>query len=167
MSMRWKILVSVGALALIPVAGVAQSSGRAVSVLAGPSQYDLAGTGTTAFVALRIDLPVDRRLVVEPAVTYLAYESQGGARTHHVLPEAQLQVTGAGEVVRPYLGAGLGASWVSRGADDELGLSLSAAGGVRVRTSSSWILRGELRVRAIDPWVGTTADWAVGIGRRF
>lgn len=167
MRMRWKILLWVGALALSPWMAAAQESGRAVSVLAGPSQYDLSGTGTTPFGTVRLDLPVERRLVLEPAFTYMSYESQAGARTHHMLPEAQLQVTGAGTVFRPYLGVGLGASWATGAADDEFDLTLSTAAGLRVRMSSDWILRGELRVRAIDPWTGTTADWGLGIGRRF
>jgi hypothetical protein len=152
---------------MTPSMGAAQESGRAVSVLAGPSQYDLAGTGTTPFVALRLDLPVHRRLVLEPGFAYLSYESQGGARIHHVLPEAQLHVTGVGDAFRPYLGGGIGASWATSAADDEIDLTLSVATGLRVRAGSGWILRGELRVRAIDPWTGTTADWGVGVGKRF
>ena len=30
-----------------------------------------------------------------------------------------------------------------------------------------WGVRGELRMRSIDPWVGTTADWGLGVTRRF
>ena len=161
------ILALACALAFAAPPGSAQQTERALALLAGPSQYDLAGTGTAPFVSARVTLPVARGLLVEPALAYLWYESQGGSRIHHLLPEAQLQIRRPGEVVRPYLGIGLGASWASRPAEDEVDLTLSAAGGVRVTVRYGWIVRGELRVRAIDPWTGTTADWGIGIGRAF
>jgi hypothetical protein len=138
----------------------------ALAVVAGVSQYDLSGTGTTAFGAVRLELPIGERLVVEPGLTYLPYESQGGRRTHHLLPEVQLQVQ-TRRTIRPYLGVGVGSSWAVTPGRDFHDLTLSAATGVRVLTRSGWILGGELRVRTIDPWTGTTGDWGLRIARTF
>lgn len=161
------VLALVLSAAIAPSSGSAQQTDEAVSLLAGPSEYDLAGTGIAPFVAARLDLPVGRRFLVEPGVTYMWYECQGGDRIRHVLPEAQLQIRHPGEVFRPYLGIGAGASWAVMPTEDEVDLTISAAGGVRVRVGSGWILRGELRVRVIDPWTSTTADWGLGVGRTF
>ncbi|HUF75024.1 MAG TPA: hypothetical protein VMM35_02040 [Longimicrobiales bacterium] len=164
-SISWRTLALAGALVAAPLPTAAQAAAPAPSVRAGTSQYDLAGTGTAPFVALGVDIPVVRRLLLEPGIAYLPYESQAGARTHHLLPEIQLQWTGTGRGLRPYLGAGLGASWAIRPGEDRFDPTLSTAAGLRVATDSGWIVRGELRVRAIDPWTGTSADWGIGVGR--
>ena len=165
-------LLLAAAIAAAPAPGLSQAvpsvpAQRAVAVLAGVSQYDLSGTGTTPFGAVRFDLPVARAIIVEPGLTLLPYEPQFGERVTHILPEVQLQVQRAASVFRPYLGAGLGASWAVRSGEDEVDFTLAGSGGVRLVTQSAWVLRAELRVRVIDPWVGTTADWSIGFGRAF
>lgn len=160
-------MVAAGLLAVAPLPGTAQQAQTAVSFLSGPSQYDLSGTGTTQFLSVRLDVPLTSALLVEPGLTYLPYEAQSGARTHHVLPEIQLQLQAPGETFRPYLGAGFGGSWARRSGEGYWDGTLSGAGGLRVMTGSRWMLRGELRVRVIDPWAGTTADWSLGAGYRF
>jgi hypothetical protein len=45
--------------------------------------------------------------------------------------------------------------------------TLSAAGGARVRLPGGWGLGGELRIRAVEPFIGTTADWGLSLIRRF
>lgn len=139
----------------------------ALTLLGGVSQYDLSGTGTTPFFAARVDVPLGRVVVLEPGITYLPYEEQFGVRTHHLLPEVQLQVQRPGDRFRPYLGVGVGFSRALRPGLDESELTASVAAGTRVLTLSGWLVRGELRVRAIDPWTGTTADWSLGVGHTF
>jgi len=165
-------LVTAAAIVAAPAPGLSQAvpsvpAQRAVALLAGVSQYDLSGTGTTPFGAVRFDLPVARAIILEPGLALLTYEPQFGERVTHVLPEVQLQVQRAASVFRPYLGAGMGASWAGRSGEDELDFTLAGSGGVRLVTQSAWVLRSELRVRVIDPWVGTTADWSLGVGRAF
>lgn len=154
-------------LTVLPAPAAAQQPERALMVIAGPSQYDLGGTGTAPFGAVRLALPLGRTFVFEPGLTYLSYTSQFDPRIHHILPEAQLQAQLPGETFRPYLGAGLGASLAVSEGDEVMDLTLSGAAGVRVLLGSGWMLGGELRVRVIDPWTGTTADWGFGLGRRL
>lgn len=150
-----------------PRSAEAQEPVRAVTLLAGPSQYDLGGTGTTPAVAARVDLPLTPLLLLEPGFTYLPYDNQFGPRIHHLLPEVQLQVQRPGGELRPYLGVGSGASFAVRPGDDDTDLTLSTAAGLRWLPTPGWVLRGEFRVRVIEPWVGTTGDWSLGVGRRF
>lgn len=166
------LLPALALLLALPTIAAAQDAtrdpfGPALYLGGGASSYDLSGTGTAPVGSLLFAVPVSRMFVVEPAVGYLTYDAQVGVRVHHVTPEIQLQVQRPGERVRPYLGVGVGLSWGIVEGEDATDGTLSGAAGVRVRAGSAWILRGELRVRAIDPWVGTTADWTVGAGYRF
>ena len=68
--------------------------------------------------------------------------------------------------VRPFLGVGAGGGFVVSGAGETVA-TLHAVGGVRVQVSPAWSLRGELRVRSVDPWVGNMADFRFGVGRRL
>lgn len=165
-----RLLALVSALLLFatvprPVAG--QQIVHAAGIVAGASQYDLSGTGTAPFASFRLNIPVGRNLVLEPALGFLSYEAQSGRRYHHILPEIQIQAQAYGARVRPYLGVGFGASWAVRPQEDQGDPTLSGAGGLRVILGTEWMLRGELRVRIIDPWGATTADWGLGLSRRF
>jgi hypothetical protein len=78
---------------------------------------------------------------------------------------AQLQVPRGS--LRPYLGAGAGIAFTKEGDTTFTDFTLAGAGGLRIVASSAWSFRGELRIRAVDPWTGTTADWGFGITRAF
>ena len=133
----------------------------------GAFQYDLSGVGTTGFGALRVELPLTRFVLVEPGLTYARYTPQFADFAASLLfPEVQLQVQTAGRV-RPFLGAGLGPAFAWGGGASETELSLSGGAGVRADISPSWGARAELRIRAIDPFTGTAAEWTAGISRRF
>jgi len=163
------------ALLLVPAPAIAQDGDRgSAAVLGGVSQYDLSGTGTSAVVSLRGTTALERPLLLEGALAYLPYTSQGSSRVHHVLPEVQAQLQWVRDGIRPYLGAGVGASFARWEADDfgdggrtETDLTVSGAGGVRWPLGPAWAIQGELRIRAIDPWTGTTADWGLGTVGRF
>lgn len=145
----------------------AQDPERALSVLAGPTEYDLSGTGWAPFMAVRLQWPLTPGLLVEPGLTHLSYRAQFDDRIHHVLPEVQLQAQVPGRVLRPYIGAGFGASWELTSGRNFFDPTLSGAAGLRAWVGPRWQLTGELRVRSIDPWTATTADWGLGIGWRF
>lgn len=159
------LLLFLFGLAPTPVAG--QQIVHAAGIVGGAAQYDLSGTGTAPFASFRLDIPVGRNLVLEPALGYLTYVAQSDRRRHLLLPEIQIQAQVYGERVRPYLGAGFGASWALLPGEDQGDLTLSGAGGARVLLGTAWMVRGELRVRVIDPWGATTADWGLGVSRRF
>ena len=41
------------------------------------------------------------------------------------------------------------------------------AAGLDLSMGRRWVVRPEVRVRAVDPWAGTIADLAVGVGWRI
>lgn len=159
--------VMMAAVVAVPTNMAAQESDRFVGISAGPSQYDLSGTGTEAAFGLRFETPLNPWLVFETAVTHLEYKSQSRVTVRHVFPEAQVQLHRTSGALRPYLGVGGGASWRSTSAGNSFDPTLSVAGGVRIPLGADWRAQGELRVRAVDPWTGTTADWGIGIARRW
>lgn len=163
--------VSRAALAVLALALVAPSpiagQDRALALVGGAWQYDLSGTGTSAFGGLRLELPVGRVFVVEPGLTYAHYSSQFQTGVSYLLPEVQAQVQVPGRWVRPFLGGGVGLShaWSGGGSADDL--TLTGSVGTRVRVTDLWSARAELRVRSIDPFHATVAEWTLGIARRF
>jgi Outer membrane protein beta-barrel domain len=143
-----------------------QPSGRALAAAGGVVQYDLSGTGTTAFGAVRLELPLTSVVLLEPGLSFSRYDAQFGSSVSLLFPEVQLQVQGRG-VVSPYLGVGVGPAFAFAEGQSATDLSLSGALGLRVRVDPQWRIGGELRIRAIDPFHGTTAEWGLGVSRRF
>lgn len=138
----------------------------AAAVVAGASQFDLSGTGTTGFIGARLEADARSWLVTEAALGYLHPKEQSGSRTHYLITEAQLQAQIPGRVVRPYLGGGGGFFSGSNGR----GRRGTASGSVGLRVAMSQLLdaRGELRVRGIGKsFGGATAEWTLGVGYRF
>lgn len=136
----------------------------AVAFIGGPSPYDLAGTGTGAFGAVRFDIPSGRLVVIEPGVGVFRYTSQADESITYILPELSVQVQLPAGPVRPYAGGGLGfTEFLSgRGQSD---VTLHAVGGVRLAVGGGWGLRGEARLRAIDPFKGNNLELGVGFTR--
>ena len=141
----------------------AAQSRLSLGVIGGASQYDLSGTGTAAFGGLRLDIESrgTRSLVFETGLHLFSYETQFDDRQDLWLPEISMQLQRLGQTVRPYLGVGAGYAFGS----GESAATLSASVGSRFRLADRWSLRGELRVRSVDPWVGTLADWGLGLSR--
>jgi len=144
--------------------GAAQTE-TSIGLMGGAAQYDLSGTGTAPFAAAWLDVvPARARwLVAEAGLAFFTYEPQSGERINHWFPEVMLQVQRPSGLLGPYLGAGVGYAFGSGNAFP----TLAAAGGLRIRLHEDWALRGELRIRSVDPWTGTTADWGFGFSRRF
>lgn len=142
----------------------------ALSLSVGVSQFDLSGTGTTAIVAARGELPLVRVLLLEGGVAIARPEQQFGVRTTLVMPEVQLQLQ-VPRRVAPYLGAGGGLVTDFRGEGHGgriTRVTLSGAGGVRVALTRQFGARAELRVRGIGlGFGGSTADWTLGGAWRF
>jgi hypothetical protein len=148
---------------LAPVTALAQTGSRlTLSGLAGPSPYDLSGTGTGFAAALELSWRPTRGLVIEPGLTYFTYQSQFSEQIHYLMNELSVQGELALGRARPFLGGGAGfASVVDE--DDEVVGTLHAVGGVRVDLNRTWGVRAEIRVRAVRPWTGNTVDILFGL----
>lgn len=156
-------------LAVAPMTTPAQAQAPGsleLSVAGGPSNYDLSGTGTALAVGAQLPWHPGRPFVVEPGVMFYTYSSQFGTRTSHLMPEVSLQVQAQLKRVLPFAGVGAGAAFGLSG-PNRIDLTLHATAGVRVELNRDWGLRGELRVRSVNPWVGTTADLLFGVSRRL
>jgi hypothetical protein len=163
----------IAAAAAAPAPAAAQEApGRSpvLSVSGGMTQYDLSGTGTVPFTALRAQIPVSRHFLVEPGATYMSYRNQGdiqAPRWHVLLPEVQLQAQLPGRTLRPYLGVGAGYSRERLESLTVNDLTAAVAAGLRINLPAGFSAGTELRVRAVDPTHGSMADWGVSIGRHI
>lgn len=145
--------------------GAAAQSGLAL--YGGPAHWDLSGVGTGTTVAVRwdralIDAP-GLPLSLEVGLGWFQDGQAGQGAVDLLLPEAGVRLGLPG----PFdLGAGAG---VAIGLEDRNGDDLTLWTGVaaEVGIARAWSLRPELRVRSVDPWVGTIADFALGIRRTF
>ena len=138
----------------------------AIGAVAGATQYDLSGTGTTAIVGLRAEHELRRWLVGEVALGFFRITPQfDGSKLSYTIPEAQLQLQLPLGIVRPYLGAGGG--WVM--ASGQTTGTVSGSLGTRVLVPGTGLdARAELRVRGIgSSFSGATAEWTVGLAYRF
>jgi hypothetical protein len=135
-----------------------------VTFMAGPSSYDLGGTGTSAFGAVRFDVPVGLVFILEPGVANFRYPAQSSDHITYLFPEVSVQAQVPGGGVRPYLGGGIGFTEFLSGRGRTL-VTLHAAAGLRVAVANGWGLRGELRARSVDPFVGSTFDFGFGVSK--
>jgi hypothetical protein len=167
----WPALLGAVAVAL-PGLVVGQSSESSrpdrstwLSLMVGPAPYDIGRTGTGVAAALRFEFPSGKIWVVEPAVGVLRYTSRLGDKITYFLPEVSLQVQPFSRNVRPYLGAGGGIAEYLSGRGTTFG-TLHGTAGVRIRFGQ-WGIRGEARIRTIDPFAQTTTELTVGVSKRI
>jgi hypothetical protein len=133
-----------------------------VSLMGGRASYDLSGTGTETVIGGRVDVPLNRYLLVEPAITWFRYQPQFGGPITYLFPEVGLQVQLPIDNVAPYIGGGAGRAFApSHRWQSEW--TLHAVGGMRVHARAGWGLRGELRLRGIGPFGAVTADITAGL----
>ena len=117
--------------------------GPFLGIAAGPSSYDLGGTGTAPILALGVGIPLAGPLLIEPGVTLLRYKPALGTEINHIFPEVSLQ--GQAHLGRyyPFLGVGGGRSLIATGPQPRHNAwTLHAAGGLRVTFSSAWGMQG-------------------------
>lgn len=150
-------------LLLMPSTLAAQS---AVTLSGGPASWDLSGTGTGTTFSLRWDRDLAHPLVfgslaLEAGVGWFQDGQAGQGAVDLLLPEAGIRMG----LVGPFA-LGLGAGWAV-GLEDRTGddITVWAALGADLFVASDWAIRPEVRVRSVDPWAGTIADYAVGIRR--
>jgi hypothetical protein len=142
------------------------STRYSVSFMAGPSSYDLVGTGTGVAGTVRFDAPSGRIVIFEPGVTFFHYTGEFGNGITYVIPEVSFQIQAPSRNVRPYIGAGAGFTEFLSGRGSTLA-ALHVTGGLRIDAGRNWGGRGEIRLRSIDPFKGNTTDLLVGLMHRI
>jgi hypothetical protein len=134
-----------------------------IGLSAGVAQFDMSGTGTAPFGALRLERELTSWLVADGALGVLRPDEQLSERRVYLVPEAQLQIQLPIGRVRPYVGAGTGMLTSVSGPARSYAV-FSGATGARVAVSNAVDLRGELRVTGPS---ATLAQWTLGLARRF
>lgn len=153
-------------LALSAMPSLAQSMGRlptGVGLAAGVAQFDMAGTGTAPFGALRLERELTSWLVGDLALGLIRPDEQIALRRTYLVPEAQLQVQHTFGRVRPYVGLGMGLLKSLSGSPRTYAI-FSGSSGARVAVIDALDVRGELRVTGQS---ATLAQWTLGLARRF
>lgn len=146
-----------------PLLGQGEGPPTEGSIIVGASRYELPGTGTGFSLNAGLTIPLVRRtLSIEPSLGFLRYTTQFGKHSTYMFPELTLQAERRLGAARPYLGAGLGTGTVGLTGPARWKFTLVALGGVRVHLGGRWGVRGEVRLRSVDPWNGHTADFGVG-----
>jgi hypothetical protein len=146
-----------------------------VGFLVGPAFYQLSTRGTTVAINLNGAIKPVSVLYVEGGMTYLDYAPRfeepfapRGTRDRRLFPEVSAQMALPLGRVCPYLGAGAGLSVpVGSARSIELGPTLLFMSGLRVYMSRGWAVRGELRIRSIDPFGFATVDVMFGGSKRI
>lgn len=140
----------------------ARSARPDIGVSAGLSPYDLSGTGTGFAGGVWLGIPLRPFLLAEGGFGYFRYTAQGETVVAYLLPEIGLRVGAPLGHVFPYFGGGAGYAHVitgSVGTDRTLHVAL----GIRAWVSSRVGLRGEGRLRSVDPWAGNMVDLTAGV----
>ncbi len=150
-------------IALAPaVAQQTESERMDLSAAAGPSLYDLSGTGTGLAAGVWLGYPLRPFLLAEAGVGYFRYTTQSNTDVSYLLPEVGIRVGAPLGQVFPYFGGGAGfASVITGGAGTDL--TLHVALGIRAWISSRVGFRGEGRLRSVDPWAGNMVDLTGGV----
>ena len=151
--------------AAVPGRATAQREGgrTEAGVMIGPTRYDLAGAGTGFSLHAGFSIPLSGRTVLlEPGLGILAYTTEFGNRSSWMFPELTVQVQQRLGRVRPYLGAGIGTGTRGLSGAAHWKFTMMGLGGARVHVAGRWGVRGEIRLRSVDPWSGHTADFNVG-----
>lgn len=157
------VLTALSAIALtLPAAAQIGAPRPSISLLAGATSYDLSGTGSAFAGGVFADYPLVRFLRAEAGAGFVRYEPQGGTTTSLLFPEIGLRLIGTVGNVQPYVGGGAGLAAVLEGTGDT-DLTLHGVAGARFIVAPRLSLRGELRVRSVDPFTGTTADFMGGL----
>ena len=138
-----------------------------ISLLVGPSPYDVSGTGTGFAANFGFAWrPLTRVLVIEPSLGYFRYTTQFDKKNTWLFPELSVQAEAHLGFLNPYLGGGVGQGRVSAGGQSAWDTTIHGLIGARVSIGSNWGLRAELRIRGIGPTGASTADVGFGLTYR-
>jgi hypothetical protein len=158
-----RVVVALAWLVCATPAGAQESVGH-LGLAVGASSYDLNGTGVAPTISARLDI-VNRRLVLQASFSYLNYQPPAIKRTHVLFTETQVQLQ-IGNAVRPFIGVGAGsAADIGRNLGQDF--VLSASTGARLRVQRGWNGLLEVRLRSVQPFTGSTADWLMGVSKEL
>ncbi len=135
------------------------------AVLVGATPYRFTGndTGTGPSLTVGITIPLDRRTIfLEPSLGFLRITTAFGHRSSYMFPELTVQAQEHIGGLRPYLGVGLGTATAGLSGPAHWKFTMVAMGGARVHLAGRWGVRGEVRLRSVDPFSGRTADFNLG-----
>lgn len=169
--MRGKLFIAAAAV-LLTIEAQAQRppAGRTigqVSMVVGPSPYDLSGTGTG--LALNVGFayrPFRRILIAESNLGYFRYTEQFGSRVIWLFPEISVAAEAHLGRLSPYLGGGAGRGRGSGNGSSVWETTIHGIVGARVALENGWGLRAEVRARGVGPTGGHTMDLGFGVTYR-
>ncbi len=141
-----------------------------ISVVGGQMRYSLADTRTDALVALRLASPLvslgRRHWLIEPGMSYGWYRADDATRRHVFVGEIQLQFQAGPRAIQPYVGGGGGLT-ISRVDSTSINkFTASAAAGLRLN-AAGWGIAGEIRIRALKLFQGTTRELTISLFREL
>jgi hypothetical protein len=162
---RTLVGLALASVVFLPAVGSAQIP--RLGIAGGVTQFDLSGTGSTPFGAVRVELPL-AMFILEGSVGAFRPQEQLGERRTYIIPEGQLQWQLFPTIIRPYLGVGGGWVRAIAGPDphNQDG-TVSASAGVRAGLPGMpFTIRAELRVRGIGTgFKGSAAEWTIGLSK--
>ena len=145
----------------------AQESGRwDFGAAAAAVQYDLVGVGTVPGLVVRASRDLSPHVVLETR-GLLAYPEEQSYRSTLFVPEAQLQYRWNIARFSPYIGGGGGFAMVQSPFRTDWDSTVSVGGGTGFRLTDRVGVMGELRLRGIDRFAASTAEWSVGMTWRL
>jgi opacity protein-like surface antigen len=149
----------------VQVASAQEVAARhSLTALAGPVNFDLSGTGTTAGFALRGTRALTSHLALEMGFLFARPKLQDGDRATLFAPEAHLQYHWRTGRMAPYAGGGIGLGRQSRDFVSVTEFTLSAVGGARFYVTERVAAVGEFRLRGFErQFTGSTAEWMGGL----
>ena len=147
---------------LLAGSGAVEGQSR-ITASGGAAGYDLSGTGWSGTAGLQFERDIKPWLRFEVGSGVFWYETQAKRQVTMLLPEAGLAIQ-SGSQVPIYLAAGLGRSFAIRG-DQSDEMTLYGALGLSLPAAGVWTFRPEMRVRFIDPFVGSVAGFTLGVSR--
>lgn len=152
---------------LAPAKASAQLPIPRFEIAGGVSKFELSGTGTAPFGAVRVDLPLSA-LIVEGSFGAFRPQENFGVRRTYVVPEGQLQLQLFPAFIRPYVG--IGGGWMRAVSGPEplrSDVTASVSAGVRLGLPGlPFAVRGEVRLRGIGSSFGQRAsEYTIGFSR--
>jgi hypothetical protein len=167
MRIRSVAVLAFVAVTAIPFKASAQEAARwnfgaAASII----NYDLNGVGTTPGMVFTASRELTRHVVLETR-GLLAWPDETFGRSTLFIPEAQLQYRWNIARFTPFVGGGGGFARRSSPFHSDWDTTLSVAGGTGIRLTDRVGVLGELRLRGIDDFAASTAEWSVGMTWRL
>jgi hypothetical protein len=142
-----------------------------IEFVGGQMRYELQAPRNGTVFALRVASPLiplgERNWLLEPSVGYGWYRAVGGQLHHFAESEMQIQLHPDIDRLQPYVGLGGGFALTRADSTVAIHLTGSASVGLRFGATDNWGLAGELRLRALDLFRGTTREMTVSVFRRL